>query len=62
MGQISLYEFKQNIKIVFFSWEGFMTPSLSLPRKRYEEEKAKYYDIKRTFWNKIVRNLFVFDF
>ena len=39
-----------------------MTPSLSLPRKRYEEEKAKYYDIKRTFWNKIVRNLFVFDF
>ena len=20
------------------------------------------YDIKRTFWNKIVRNLFVFDF
>ena len=58
-----------------------MTPSLSLPRKRYEEEKAKYsiqyvtnqrwlscqylhfnphpppgYDIKRTFWNKIVQN------
>ena len=87
MGQISLYEFKQNIKIVFFCervlWP-LPSPSLENVMKRkkpsivYSMLQIKHakmascqylhlnpppgYDIKQTFCNKIVQNLFVLDF